>query len=486
MASAITAAGGSIDVNGIVSQLMALEREPLAKIKKQQDGINTKLSAWGKVKSALSELQTATDKLTRQSTWQNSTAKSGDEAMIVASGGSGAPGAQGMHSLRVDQLAQSQAVATRSFASADTVVGGGTLHIQMGLVDENGTAFEQDGNRPAVTINLAENATLQDVRDAINRSNAGVSASLVKDQSGVRLMLSSRETGAENAFNITASGGGQLDALNVSATQATGSNGTQRTQIARDAKLQINGLAATSASNKVTDLIEGVTLELKKTGPQPVSIQVEANKDSLKEDVEAFINAYNKVNSLISSETRYDAGSKTAGTLQGNATIIRIQGQLRSLVRAQPGEDDNTSLSKAGFELGRDGGLSIKKDKLEALLNDPARLRRLLAGDLGAAGSNATTPGGTPGAPGASPASPGGLARRLGDRLKEILDPKGSIQGATDVLNRALKAHSDKHDRISDNLTRREEQLRKQYAALDANITKITNSFASIAAILPR
>lgn len=495
MAGAITAAGGSIDVNGIVSQLMALEREPLAKIKQQQSGINTKLSAWGKVKSALSELQTAADKLTNKNTWQNNTATSGDESLVAATGGSSSGGAQGVHSLRVEQLAQGQAVATRSFASADAVVGGGTLSIQMGLVDEAGTVFEQDGNRPALTITLADNAKLSDVRDAINRSNAGVNASLVRDQTGVRLMLSSRATGAENAFEITATpnGGSQLAAFNISATQAQGGNGSQRTQIARDAKLHINGLAATSATNKVTDLIEGVTLDLKKADNKPVSIEVATNKDSLKEDVEAFITAYNKVNSLIASETRYDAGSKTAGTLQGNSTILRIQSQLRSVTRAQPGEDDSTSLTKAGFELSRDGSLSIKKDKLEALLNDPAKLRRLMSGDLNGAPAGATTPGaggavgtgGVAGAAGAA-ASPGGLAKRLADRLKEILDPKGTIHGATEVLNRQLKAHSDKHDRISDNLVRREEMLRKQYAALDANITKITNSFSSIAAILPR
>lgn len=482
--AAITAAGGSIDVNGIVSQLMAIEREPLAKIKQQQNGINTKLSAWGKVKSALSELQSATDKLTRQSTWQNSTAKSNSDANVVATGGSG--GAKGMHSLVVQQLAQSQAVATRSFAGPDAVVGGGTLSIQLGSVNPDGTAFTADGERKALEINVPENATLKDIRDLINNSKAGVTASMVNDGTGTRLMLSSRETGARNAFQVTASpaGNSQLGAFSISATATNGANGSQRTQIARDAQMSINGLTATSASNKVTDLIEGVTLDLKKADPMPVSIEVDANKESLKEDVDAFIKAYNKVNSLIAEETKYDPGSKNAGTLQGNSTVIRIQSQLRSLVRAQPGDDDNTSLSKAGFELGRDGSLSIKSDKLDNLLNDPNRLRNLLAGSptstpVGeAVGSDASGTAGTP--------APEGLAKRLSNRLKEILDPKGSVHGATEMLNRQLRSHNDKYDRLNEGLERREEQLRKQYAALDANIAKITNSFSSIAAILPR
>lgn len=481
MASAITAAGGSIDVNGIVSQLMAIEREPLAKIKQEQTGINTKLSSWGKLKSALSELQTATDKLTRLSTWQNTTAKSSNDTNVVATGGSG--GAQGTHSLVVQQLAQSQAVATRAFGSPDELVGGGILSIQLGSVNDAGTTFTPDGQRQAIELTIPSGATVKDVRDIINRSKAGISASLVNDGSGTRLMISASETGAKNAFQITATprGDSRLDNFNISATDAQGSNGSQRTQIARDARMEINGLTATSASNKVTDLIEGVTLDLKKVDTAPISIQVEGNKEALKEDVDKFIEAYNKVNSLIAEETRYDPGSKTAGTLQGNGTVIRIQSQLRALVRAQPGEDDDTSLSKAGFELGRDGSLSIKKDKLDNLLNDPARLRKLLAGDPTAAAGAAAA-----GAAATTAANAGGLAKRLGDRLKEILDPKGSINGATEALNRSLKAQTDRQDRLNEQLARREEQLRKQYAALDANLTRISNSFSSIAALLPR
>ena len=481
MASAITAAGGSIDVNGIVSQLMAIEREPLAKIKQEQTGINTKLSSWGKLKSALSELQTATDKLTRLSTWQNTTAKSSNDTNVVATGGSG--GAQGTHSLVVQQLAQSQAVATRAFGSPDELIGGGILSIQLGSVNDAGTTFTPDGQRQAIELTIPSGATVKDVRDIINRSKAGISASLVNDGSGTRLMISASETGAKNAFQITATprGDSRLDNFNISATAAQGSNGSQRTQIARDARMEINGLTATSASNKVTDLIEGVTLDLKKVDTAPISIQVEGNKEALKEDVDKFIEAYNKVNSLIAEETKYDPGSKTAGTLQGNGTVIRIQSQLRSLVRAQPGEDDDTSLSTAGFELGRDGSLSIKKDKLDNLLNDPARLRKLLAGDPTAAAGAAAA-----GAAATTAANAGGLAKRLGDRLKEILDPKGSINGATEALNRSLKAQTDRQDRLNEQLARREEQLRKQYAALDANLTKISNSFSSIAALLPR
>ncbi len=89
-----------------------------------------------------------------------------------ATGGNSKGGATGNHSLVVKQLAQSQTVATRSFANADAVVGGGTLRIQMGSVNEDGTSFTADGERKALEITIPENATVKDIRDIINRSNS--------------------------------------------------------------------------------------------------------------------------------------------------------------------------------------------------------------------------------------------------------------------------------------------------------------------------
>ena len=487
MAGKITAMGGSLDVNSIVSQLMNVERAPLAKLQKEQAGINTKLSAWGTVKSALSELQTAAEKLIKQDTWNATTASSSNEDQVQATGGNSKGGATGNHSLVVKQLAQSQTVATRSFANADAVVGGGTLRIQMGTVNEDGTSFTADGERKALEIT--------------NRSNSGVSANLINDGNGVRLMLTGSQSGAKNAFEISATGNG-LDALNVSATAQAGTNGSQRTQVARDAKMQLNGLDVSSASNKVTDMIEGVTFNLKKADNAPVNITVETNKESLKEDVENFVKAYNKVNSLIAEQTKYDPATKTAGTLQGNATLVRIQQQVRSLVRAQ---DDGSGLASAGFELDRNGALSIKEAKLKDLLNNPEKMRTVFAGAqkasgaASAGGAGATGAAGAAAAPGAgtgtmsaataallsgSAGSQSGVAGMLSARLKEILDDDGSLSGTTKALRRSLDASTSRADRLNEQLERTEERLLKQYAALDKNISNITNSFSSIASLL--
>lgn len=508
----ITAAGGAIDVNGIVTQLMQIEREPLKKIAEKQAGVNTKLSAWGNVQSSLSALQSAAEKLTKNDTWRKTSATSSNDANVAVTGGSTSGGATGSHSLVVKQLAQSQAVATRSLAS-DVKFGAGTLSIQMGSTDESGASFQADATRPAVTITVAENASLTDIRDAINRSNSGINASIVTDANGSRLMMTSRETGAKHAFQLTANGGANLDAFNISVQG--GGNGSVRTQIARDAKVDLNGLEATSATNKISGMIEGVTLELKKVDPAPVTVHVANDKEALKEDMQAFIDAYNKVNTLINEQTKYVPGSKTAGTLQGNATVVRVQQQLRSLMRAQLGDDDS-SLTKAGFQLGRDGSLSISSAKLDDLINNPDRMRQIFAGEPAASATTAASASGTAAGTGATGAAgagttagtapsgnatagtsggtaavsatagSGGIARQLDALLDRFLGSEGSVTSATAALRRQLNAYDDQTEEINSKLTRTEERLRKQYAALDKNLTGINNAFSSLATLLRR
>ena len=266
--------------------------------------------------------------------------------------------------------------------------------------------------------------------------------------------------------------------------------------------MQLNGLDVSSASNKVTDMIEGVTFNLKKADNAPVNISVETNKESLKEDVENFMKAYNKVNSLIAEQAKYDPATKKAGTLQGNATLVRIQQQVRSLVRAQ---DDGSGLASAGFELDRNGALSIKDAKLKDLLNNPEKMRTVFAGAqkasgaASAGGAGATGAAGAAAAPGAgtttmsaataallsgSSGSRSGVAGMLSARLKEILDDDGSLSGTTKALRRSLDASTSRADRLNAQLERTEERLLKQYAALDKNISNITNSFSSIASLL--
>src|SRR5690606_28989999 len=152
------------------------------------------ISAWGKVQSALSALQDAARALARNDTWSAAKAASGDEDVLVATAGTGA--IPGGYSIEVAQQARPQTLASDASADATSVVGSGTLRIQMGALDAAGTTFTLDAARPEVAIAIAADATLSDVRNAINAAGAGITASLVSDGTGQRLMLRSTESGA--------------------------------------------------------------------------------------------------------------------------------------------------------------------------------------------------------------------------------------------------------------------------------------------------
>ncbi len=462
---------GSIDVGAIVSQLMDVERLPLQKMQQNLAGIQTKLSAWGKVQAAVSSLRDATRALTRNDTWRASTATSSDETTIAAAGNASA--AVGSYSLTVQSLAQSQSIVTTAFAANDTVVVGGTLQIRLGTVDAAGTTFAPDPARTPVDIVIAADATLADVRSAINNAGAGVSASILDDGTGKRLVLTSRESGQRQAFEIgvTDLDGNDGDATGLSAfaasaTAATGANGTQRTQLARDAQLTVNGLAVTAGSNRLDGVIEGVTLTLKKASTAPVEIAIGADLETNRGHLDTFVAAYNELSKLLASQTRYDEASKTAGVLQGNAIAVQIQQQIREQLRSAVGADATTSLSAAGFEIAKDGTMSINDSRIASMLADPSKLQMLFGGNTATGGSIA------------------GFGRLLDDRLTAFLDPEGAITSATESLRRREDSIEDQQQRFEDRLVDVQARLTRQYSALDTNLAKITNSFSAIQSLL--
>jgi flagellar hook-associated protein 2 len=153
--------------------------------------------------------------------------------------------------------------------------------------------------------------------------------------------------------------------------------------------------------------------------------------------------------------------------LQGNSVAVRIQQQIRMQMRSTVGGDASNSLSAAGFEIAKDGSLSMNNSKLSALLADPAKLRSLFAGPAPVAGE---------------PTS--GIARLLDERLTGYLDPEGAISSATDSLRSREDSIEKQQERLQDRLVDVEARLTRQYSALDVNLSRITSSFSAIQGLL--
>ncbi len=449
----------NLDVAGIVSQLMQIERRPMQALDLTLSGIQTKLSAWGKLQSALSTFQDAARALTRLDTWRAATATSTDESFVGAAARSGA--ITGSYSIEVLALASRQTLASNAFTSSDAVIGGGTLRIQLGSIAD--TTFSADPERAEVSIQIPEGATLADVRNAINSASAGVTASLVADGTGQRLMIRSAESGANQAFTIAVDGGGDLASLAYDPASQNAS--MQRTQAAQDASVNVNGLTVAASGNRLEGVIENVTLELKRQTTAPVEIGVASDAKALRESLDAFVKAYNELNTLIADQTRYDATTKTAGPLQGNQMAVRVQQQMRELLRTTIGADSMNSLNAIGVELQRDGSLAIKDSKITAALASPDRLQAFFA------------------AIGETPEQEG-LAHRLVKRVSEFLDPEGTVSAATESLNANKRRTEQQQERLEARLAEIQKRLMRQYTALDANLSRITGSFAGVEGLL--
>lgn len=456
--------GSGLDVNGIVSQLVALERRPLEKLEQAASTIQTRISSYGRVQSLFGSLRDAAAALGRSTQWQQTTATASDPTALSVSASSGA--SVGSYGVTVSSLARSQSLASTAFTDSATVVGGGTLQIELGGWNAGNTVFTPRSGSTAVNVSVPANATLQQVRDAINGANAGVSAAIVTDASGARLTLRSRDSGLTNALRITATDSGGtpittgLGALGYN--PPGGATSVSQTQAAANAAASINGLAVASESNTLSGVLDGASITLlKETGATPVSVSVTSDRTAMKTAIAAFTTAYNALNSYLAEQTKYDESSKTAGSLQGDSAALGMRSQMRSLLRAGSGASSVlTSLSDIGFNVQRDGAIATDAKKLDAALDRLPELARLFSN--------------------ADPVVPAnvGFGERFRVMIDQIVGTTGTLTTRSDGLKATLKRNKTDQEKLEERVQRVQERLLKQYSALDTQMGQL-NSLSS-------
>lgn len=460
--------GSGLDVKSIVSQLMAIEQQRMTQLQTKASDITVQLSAFGEVQSKLSAFQSAAATLASPLSWRQSTATPSDTTAMTTTT-TGSP-ANGVYAVAVSQLAQAQSVASTAYAKNTTVVGSGTLHIDLGSWPPATTpptdpplAFTPKTDSagavvPGIDIAIKANSTLADVRDQINTAKAGISASIVQDASGARLVISSSTTGAASGFKITAPTDTDGGLANLVYDPSTAASPMQQTQEARNALATINGLAVSSATNTFASVIDGVSFTALKTTTTPTSLTVASNTAALQANVQAFVTAYNDVASTLATDTAYDADTKTAGVLQGNGTAVTLRNQFRNLIQ-QPGGSSSTfkRLSDLGLSLQKDGTLSIDNTKLTNALSQPAEMALAFVSDS------------------AAPAAQLGLGNRFKAFSDAMIGTDGVITGQSSGLQSRL--NSNKNDQ-ADEQTREDAmqaRLTAQYSALDTQMASLTS-----------
>ena len=442
--------GSGLDVESIITQMVALEKSRLSPLQSQASLITSRISTVGQIKSLTSTLQEKLKVLSDSNNWATAmVAKSSSESVLSAS--IGAEPTPGNYSISVSQMATPQSMTSGRFTT--------------------GHAFDTDGvlSIDGVNVQIAAGSSLQSVVKSINASEANVTATILNDGVGQRLVLTSKETGSSNAFTLTASGGVQsLDASRIAQSKVPNPDPDADPAIpyedpdasaqgvivaATDALATINGVAVTSSSNVFKDTIQGVSFSALTTGASTLTVSSDA--ETLQKRVKEFVDAYNALNTALATSTRYDSASNTAGYFQADSSIVSLQNGLRNAFSPSATVTGISGsafkkLADLGLEMKTGGAISINEDKLKKVLQENSKE----VGDFFSEGSV-------------------GVADKLYAYTRGILGSEGVLETKLTALNSASKRNTAEQDKVNDRASIVEARLRTQYTALDTKMSSL-------------
>lgn len=459
--------GSNLELGTLLTQLQTAESQPLVALEAKAKSYTSKLSAYGTLQSALGVLQTAAKKLSDPALFQTVTGTPSVSGILAAS--STDPSSAGSYSINVSQLAQSQSAITAGQLNATTAIGSGKITIDFGTITGgtldpatgkySGAGFSRDATRIAKPITIdATNNTLGGIRDAINAADAGVTASIVNDGSGTpnRLVLVSTQTGEASSMRISVDGDAALQ--NLLNNDPAGTQNLQQTAAAQNAKLTVNGIAITSASNSVKEAIQGSTLTLVGTGT--TNLAMKANTASVTTAINDFVKAYNSLQTTAGSLTAYDADTKTGAALMGDSTLRNLQTRIRQALTTPQagGADDMKVLTEIGVGFTKDGTLAVDATKLDkALSTNLEGVSKLFAS---ASGSTA------------------GYGKQLDALVEDLTKSGGTLKVATDGITTTIKQLDEQYNAMQTRVEATVDRYRKQFNQLDVLINSMNSTMS--------
>jgi flagellar hook-associated protein 2 len=450
----------ALDVPTLVSQLMAVERRPIDTLNTQVSSYQTKISSFGTLSGLVSSFQSASQNLSN--TLQKLASTPSDPGVFSATAGSTA--VPGNYSVNVSQLAQSQNLVAAGQTSSTAAIGNGTattVTFDFGAISGgtltngiySGAAFTSNGNGTASIVIDSTNNTLEGMRDAINAAAIGVTATIVNDGSGTpyRLALTSGSSGAGNSMKITTSGGdGSIDSL--LGYDPAGTQHLTQTLAAQNAELTVNGIAITSASNAVSEAIQGVTLTLTNTTATPASLTVARDTSAIDTAASGFVDAFNALATQIKSRSAYGTSSSAGGALAGDGTLRVMQDQLRSIFNTPASGGTLTSLAEVGIAFKSDGTLSLDSSKLNsAITANFSDVTNLFSSSTG-------------------------FTTRLAAWAQTTLDPGGLIDTRTQSLNKYVQDRNDEIDRLENRMTALQKRYTTEYTNLNLLLSRMNST----------
>ncbi|WP_191488642.1 flagellar filament capping protein FliD [Pseudomonas sp. FEN] len=431
--STSTGLGSGLNISSIVDALVGADKSAKqSQIDTQTKSNTLKLSGVGSLKSALTAFQTALTNLNSTTTPQfpGFSATSGTPSTLTATTDNTA--VAGTYSISVTNLATGSKVASASFAGgATSAIPSGTL-----TISQNGTNYN---------VTIPANATLQTTRDAINStlSANGISANIVTDSNGSRLVLGSTTTGAGSDLSVSGIAGLAIDGTQVMSNPPSATSSGTVSALAKDANLSIDGLTVTSKTNTVSSAVSGLTLNLVAAGSSTVTVGT--NTTGLQTSIQTFVSAYNTLMQTVNtlSTATLDANGKptVSAAFTGDSLPRSLIADIRGALTTPGASSGLAVLSQLG----------VATDQTTGQLNfNSATFTRAMTTD-GLSGQVQTLFTGTTANSGAD----GLLAR-----MTKAIDPYVKTGGLLDQRSTSLKTQST--------------DLTNQQAALDLHVTNLT------------
>jgi flagellar hook-associated protein 2 len=418
-----------LDVGATVEQLMQVERAPENLWKSQQQSIAAQASALRDFNNRLDTLETRTNTLKDVTgALGQVTVDSSNESVFSATGDSSA--AIGDHIVSVTQLATiSSLYSEQAFPSANATFTPGDLKFQVGTGAVQTITFDND------------HSTLSSAAAYINQNNFGITASVVNDASGTRLVLVSKTSGLAGNLTVTAAPQGL---------------GLKVGTAGQDAKLTVDGIPIGSATNKIAGALQGVTLQLNgDVSGVPTRLAVAPDNAGAQQAIRNFVSAYNDIIANINSQFQYNAVTKSSGTLAGNSTLRSVQATMLALGSFQlPGSSSITTLRSLGLEMQDDGTLKVNETTFAtAFQNHAADVENFFRND-----------------------SSTGFAQTLGTKLMSLTDSvSGSLLVDAKGLDDSYKSLGDQIDDFEVRMQVRQQQLTDEYTRIDVMLRQMTS-----------
>ena len=437
--STITGVGSGFDTIGIVKALVDAEKAPKqSQITAQQKDTTIQLSAVGTVKASLETYRAAIAKLNSVSSFNGLAATSSDEKISKVTIDDKA--STGTYALDVSKLATSSKITSKVFeGGTSSVVNSGTEPTTL-TISQSGSDYN---------VSIPAGATLQQTREAINTQlqSKGISANVLTDANGSRLVIGSQTTG--KGTDITISGDSEL------------STGYDAGKAPVNAEYTIDGIAMESSSNKVTSAISGVTLELIDT--KASTITVASNTATLKTSVQSFVSAYNALLTSINTQTKVtatgDSATTTSGALTGDASMRQLVSGIRNELLQNSGSSSMGNLSQMGISTDQKTGLLTLDDKqwdaAVAKPNGATEIAKAFTGDAG-------------------------LVARMTKATDSYVGTTGLLASRVTDLNTKLTDLTTQQADLDRRMDSLKTSLTSKYTAMDTLIAKINASSSSI------